>query len=1067
MIKLRFIQRKASLVKTWTFLLFMLFTSVLSVHAQSIVTGIVTDDTGEGIPGVSVILKGTTQGTITDIEGKYSTDANAKDILIFSYIGMRSQEIRVNGKDVVNVTLLEDVEALEEVVVVGYGTTRKSSLTGAVSAVKGDDLLKAPATNLSSLLGGRLPGISSVQESGEPGVDQASLRIRGSMYDVTYIVDGMPRSINDIDPNDIESVSVLKDGASAAVYGLKGAGGVIIVTTKKGAQGKSKISYNGSVGVSMNANFPKFMDGPQFAHYYNMASMMDQLGNGTINDRSDFVPVFTKSQVDMMLNNDPTDGWDNVNYVDRVFGKGLNQKHSISATGGNENITYFTSIGYLGVDGNIDNFSYKRYNLRSNIEAKMAKNLTLNVNLVGNVGNRHTPGYASGGTDSDSNLGEQGWLSIAHQTISMHPYLPEKYNGLYTAAPAKNTGLAQSPLAAIYESGYKKTKTVDIQSLISLQYDLPWVKGLSLKATGSYDYSTSHNKNLDTPYEVNAIKLPDSTQDLTYTVTADPRGNAYIKLGEGYTGSQQIVGQASISYNNKFDLHNVDVMGIAEIRDYTTRNFSAYAKELDFSELPELNLGKPAESPIAGMSDGIRNIGYVFRVKYDYDARYLAELTGRYDGSYKFAGNVSGKRWGFFPSASLAWRMSGESFMEELTFIDDLKVRASVGLLGNDGVPAYSFLSRYVFGNKYPVAGILQNTLYTSGIANPNLTWEKTLSYNAGFDITMWGGLLGMEVDAFYTYTYDILTQMGGNYPPSMGGYYPLYENYNKVDVRGIDILVSHRNSRFTLGSKPFTYGVTASVTYAKNRYLRFPDSPNIPEWQKVTGKSVFASYGWVADGLYRSEEEIDNSAWYGSRPNLGDIKYKDLNGDGKIDSQDRARIGRNNRPELTFGLNLSAEWRGFDLSAQFVGGALFDISLTGTYYNGYDDNTIWTQTFKEGANSPLYLVENAYSIDNPNGTFPRITTGTLSHGGDNGLASTFWFRDGKYLRLKSTQLGYSFPRQWIRKAGMENLRIFAEGSNLFTISGLPDGIDPESPGVNNGYYPQQRTFMGGVTVTF
>jgi hypothetical protein len=234
-----------------------------------------------------------------------------------------------------------------------------------------------------------------------------------------------------------------------------------------------------------------------------------------------------------------------------------------------------------------------------------------------------------------------------------------------------------------------------------------------------------------------------------------------------------------------------------------------------------------------------------------------------------------------------------------------------------------------------------------------------------------------------------------------------------------------------------------------------------------VTGSSVYATYGWVAEGLYRSEEEIDNSAWYGSRPNVGDIKYRDLNGDGTIDWQDRARIGRNNRPELTFGFNIGADWKGFDLSAQFTGGALFDVSLLGTYYNGYDDNTIWTRTFKSGGNSPLYLVENAYSIDNPNGTFPRITTGTLSHGGDNGLASTFWFRDGKYLRLKTAQLGYTIPRNLLRKVGIEALRIFVEGSNLFTWDALPAGIDPESPSVNNGYYPQQKTYMGGVTVTF
>ncbi len=307
---------------------------------------------------------------------------------------------------------------------------------------------------------------------------------------------------------------------------------------------------------------------------------------------------------------------------------------------------------------------------------------------------------------------------------------------------------------------------------------------------------------------------------------------------------------------------------------------------------------------------------------------------------------------------------------------------------------------------------------------------------------------------------------MGGNYSPSMGGYYQTYANYNKMDTKGFEILLYHQNS-ITLADKKFSYRISPNVTFARSRWLRVAEQANSPEHQKLTGRKYGSISGWVAEGLYRSEEEIDNSAWYSSRPNVGDIKYKDLNGDGKIDSQDRGFIGRTNRPELTFGVNIGGDWNGFDFNAQFTGGAMFDVSMTGTYYNGYDDNTIWTQTFKEGSNSPLYLVENAYNIDNPNGTFPRLTLGSPGHGGDNGLASTFWLRDGKYIRLKSAQLGYTIPNKIVKKAGLSKVRIFAEGSNIFTLSGLPKGIDPESPGVNNGYYPQQKTFMGGITVSF
>lgn len=1054
--------------RRFLFLAAFLFPAFIS-YAQINVRGKVTDTKGETLIGVNVIAKGTNQGTITDNEGMFSLQVPEENsVLEFSYVGFKTMEVPLNGQTFLNVEMSEETELLEEVVVVGYGTQKKTSLTSAVSVIKGDELLKTPSTNISSLIGGRLPGITSIQESGEPGLDQASLTIRGSRYAPVYIVDGMPRSINEIDPNDIESISVLKDAAAASVYGLQASGGVIIVSTKKGREGKPRITYNGSYGVSMNANFPKFMDGPQFAYYYNMADMMDKLANGVITDRSQYVAIFNQDDIIKMTNNDPTDGWDNIDYIEKVFGTGNNQKHNTTVQGGNANARYFTSIGYLDQNGNIDKFTYRRYNLRTNIEAKIADYFKINLGAAGYIGRRQTPAFNSGGSDGNSNLGAQGWLSIASQTIAMHPYLPIKYEDLYTASRARNTNLPQSPLAAIYESGYKKTKSTNLQTNLSIQFDAPWIKGLSANMTGSYDYSTSHNKNLNTPYQLNAIRLPDSSSKGEYTKVLDPRSVNYITLGEGQYTSEQLVGQASISYINSFDGHNVDLMVLGEVRDNKLNSLSAYAKDLSFAELPELGFGVPDNNPIGGNSGASRTAGWVYRFKYDWVNKYLVELSGRYDGSYKLSGNVKNKRWAFFPSGSLAWRLSEEDFMSKLSFIDDLKIRASVGLSGNNSaLPEYAFLSTYAYGPKLSLNGSLYDALYTSVVANPNLGWEKTLSYNFGYDFTMWKGLLNMEFDVFYNYIYDIQMYMGSGYPPSMGGYFPSYENYGKIDTKGLDATIKHQN-KFNLNGKPFNYTLAGNITYSKSRWLRYPDNIDIPEIKRVTGSNVYAIDGWIAEGLYRSEEEIDNSAWYISRPNLGDIKYRDINGDGKITyEQDRGHIGRSNRPQLMFGLNFNGNWNGFDFNAQFTGGALFDVALTGTYYNWNDDHTIWTQTFKEGANSPLYLVENAYSIDNPNGKFPRITLNSVSHGGYNNLASTFWFRDGKYLRLKSAQLGYTIPRKLLTDIGVEDLRLFIEGSNIFTISGLPDGIDPESPAVNNGYYPQQKIFMGGITLSF
>ena len=1035
--------------------------------AQGKLRGTVTDQGGAPLGGVTVLVKGTTHGTMTGNDGAYELTAKSGDVIEFSCLGLATEERTWNGRSPINVTMQEDALYLEDVVVVGYGTAKKETLTAAVSAMKGDELLKSPATNVSQVLAGKLSGISSVQESGEPGLDQASLRIRGSVYGVAYVVDGFPvDNINDIDPADIESISVLKDGASAAVYGLKAAGGVIVIQTRKGEKGDTRITYNASMGASMNANFPRFMNGPQFAYYYNVAQMMDMLANGEISAPSEYVPAFTQKNIQAMR--DGADGWDNVDYVGKVFGTGLNQKHNVTIQGGTEKARFFTSFGILDQKGNIDRFNYSRYNVRTNIEGEISKQLSYKVGMQGVIGRRSTPAFLSGGTDGGAT--EVGWFSIARQVVQMHPYLPETYDGYYTGAVQDNQSFLVSPLAAIYQSGFKRTRSSEMEVNASLIWNVPFVKGLTAKVSGSYDYSNSYNKNLSTPY---TMMQKERTDDgWVWRVRTD---NPHISdnvnnLGEGVTFSQSIVGQASLGYVNAFGKNHVDLLALAELRDYEGNGLSAYAQNLPFDSLPELSNGVASNSPVGGWSSASRSLGYVFRARYDYDEKYLAEVTGRYDGSYKFAG-MAKTRWGFFPSVSLGWRLSKENFMKDLSWLEDLKIRASVGLLGNDSVSEYAFLSTYSKGGNIAIgqnggATLVQPSYYTSGIPNTDLSWEKTQSWNVGVDFSLWGGLLGAEIDAFYNYTYDMLTYQSTGFPSSMGGYYPTWVNSNAIDAKGIDILIRHRN-RFTLMGAPFFYEVTGSLTRSKTRWLKYNDDPNIVEYRKRTGTTVGSIMCWQADGLYTSEEEIDNSSWFGTRPSIGDIKYIDLNGDGKIDEDDKGLFGRSNRPELTFGLNLNASWKNFDFNAQFTGGALFDVSLTGTYYNDNDDNTIWTQTFKEGGNSPLFLVENAYSEFNKNGTFPRLTLAKTNHGGDNGLSSTFWIRDGKYVRLKTAQLGYTLPKGISSKLGLQAFRIFLEGQNIFTIDGLPEGIDPESPGVNNGYYPQQRLLMGGITLTF
>ena len=1059
--------KAVSLPKILGATLLLVLLSAAPAAAQTVLQGKVTDVNGQPLPGVTILIAGTTNGTMTDLDGLYSIPVKKGETLEFSCLGLATVTEIYQSGTTLNVTMQEDAIYLDDVVVVGYGTQKKSSMTSAVSAIKGDELLKAPATNVTQVLAGKLPGISSVQESGEPGLDQASLRIRGSVYGVSYVVDGFPvDNINDIDPADIESISVLKDGASAAVYGLAAAGGVIIVTTKRGEKGDAKISYNASVGVSMNANFPQFMDGEQFVRYYDIARYMDQKANGEVASIDEYKPVYSKDIIGLILNDDPSDGWDNVNYIDLVFGTGFNQKHNVTVQGGNDKTSYFVSGGILDQKGNIDNFSYNRYNIRVNVESEIAKNLKFNVGLSGVMTNRQSPAFLSGG--ADNGYSETGWFSIARQTIQMHPYLPVKYNGVYTGAVQNNQSYLVSPLAAIYESGYKKTRTSELDANAALVYNVPFIKGLSLRASGSYDYYTSFNKNLSLPYTMAQHKYDETAGAWVWSTRSD---NPHISdnvsnLGEGVSFYESMVGQLSANYVHSFGKHNIDAMLLAEWRDYKSNGLSAYAKNIPFAELPELSYGQATNSPVGGWSDASRSEGYVFRLRYDYDERYLAEVTGRLDGSYKFSGMNKSKRWGFFPSVSVGWRLSKEEFLQDSDIITDLKLRASTGLLGNDSVSPYMFMSSYNQSLNVVYPDGMHPSYSTSGVPNTDLTWEKTQSTNIGMDLQLFEGLLGVEVDGFYNYTYDMLSWQSSGFTPSMGGYYPSVINYNAIDAKGIDFLLSVRDHVAIFG-QPLWYDITGSVTWSHTRWLKYKDNSNIQDYQRVVGSTYGSISCWKADGLFRSEDEIDNSAWYGTRPNVGDIKYVDINGDGVIDNDDRGYFGLSNRPRLTYGLNINLSWLGFDFNAQFTGGSLFNVSLTGTYFNGYDDNTIWTQTFKEGGNSPLFLVENAYSEFNPEGTFPRITLSTTSHGGDNGLASTFWLRDGTYLRLKTAQLGYTLPKKLVSAVGVSSLRLFVEGQNLFTLDNLPEGVDPESPEVNNGYYPQQTLLMGGFTLTF
>jgi len=1022
----------------------LFFLSTLITYAQVNVRGKVVDTAGETLIGVNVIQKDTRQGTVTDIDGEFTMSVpSTNSTLVFSYVGFRQQEVPLNGRNFVSVTMEQDTELLDEVIVVGYGTQRRTSVTGAVSTLSNTELIKAPIVGVTNVLGARVAGVTSLQQSGQPGQDGASLLVRGE--GATYIVDGVIRSINEIDPNEIESISILKDATSASVYGLN-ATSVVIVTTKRGKEGKLGISYNGNYGVSQNTNQIKWLDGPGYAYWYNMAREMD--GDD---------PVFTSAQVEKMKTG--VDGWGNTNWYDEVFGVGSTMNHNVSATGGTEKVKFFSSLSAFQQKGNVDNFNYSRYNLRANIDAKLTDNISMVMNMAGRLDEHDRPSYSANPDD---------WHNIPQQAVRALPYIPKKMTAVdgkeyYTSTRTASSPV--SPLAAIYESGYSRPKNTTIQTNFSLNYDAPWMEGLSLKFMGAYDKFFQFNKSLTIPFQTMMGALPaTTTESISYTPFLNNSGNT--ALTESAHSSTNVVTQSSFTYDRQFDKHKINLFGLAETRNGFSNTLGATGYGLNFLELDELSMitnttgnGEERVPTISGSSGQSRLVGFVGRLNYDYDNRYLLEASLRRDGSYLFSG-MAGSQWVNLPAVSAGWRMNNEEWFQA-DWIDNLKLRGGIGKTATSAVNAFQYLNLMtISSNALILNNKSQSMIYSSTLGNPNLSWAKAITYNAGVEFMAWRGLLGVELDLFYKYQYDLLASVGGSYPPSMGGYYFGTDNVNKIDYRGFDFTITHNNK---IGD--FRYGVKWIGTLANRRWLYYAgDSENTPDYRKLTGKEVGSQLGFIAEGLFQSQEEIDNAPTITGSPVLpGYIRYQDRNGDGKISyAQDMGYVGKSPYAKFQTSLNLNADWKGFDFDILLQSGLGRTVALTGVYPSGVMDNTVFTRLFYHGGNTPVFVPENSWTPENQNAEFPRLSLVTVST--NNAYSSTFWYRNGNYLRVKSFQLGYTIPGSFTRKAGIDRIRLFMEGSNLFTFSGLTKyNIDPEQPGVNNGYYPQQKTLSFGL----
>lgn len=1009
------------------------------------VDGQVLDENGTPLSGAMVKLKGTSKGVATNITGHFNLPGTNKgNVLVISYIGYKTQEIVIGDQTSITVKLEQSESALEEVsVVVGYGSQKRIHMTGAVSQITAKELTRAPMQNLSNMLTGKVPGLTSIQSSGKPGEDGTALYVRGQNSFAggngpMILVDGVPSSISYVNPNDVESVSVLKD-AAAAIYGIQGANGVILITTKKGSEGPAKIFYDGSLTLTDNTAMPEMLNAADYMYWHNKARAMD-----------DLTPLWTADIQNKVMNNDPNSIWGQTDWFDKIFRIGKTQQHNISASGGTAKTKYFTSLGIMDQEGTLINTGLKRYNLRTNLDIEVAKNLKFTSNLSGYRMDRSWPG---------TSISNQGEFNPIAQAIYSIPIIKDHYKGMNTAW--RGSTYNQNAYAALTESGYDRQNRWNIDANVKLEYDFSGLtdalKNLRVSIFGAYGYGNTVDSDYSRYYELYAVN-PTFDEGVVGASGYSP-ANAYTKSaswGDSYLWRPQI------DYSREFGEHYVGAMLLFETKQNYSNTMTG-SKEGYYSDEPvDLSLGSTLPTvPITGShvySGG--QASYVGRINYAYAGKYLAEVAFRNDGSYIFA---PGNQWGFFPSASVGWVVSKENFFAKaMPQIDYLKLRASYGKTGNDAVSPFQHNSLFAMANNSMVLGnqAIAQFYSISPYLYSNLTWASTDSYNLGVDLDMWKGKLGVELNVFYKLTKDILESQSGNYPTSLGGYYPTFQNSGKVENKGFEITLKHRNQI----NSNWSYDLRGDFAFARNKVLSRIVSDNRPNYRGVIGESMSARYGFQAIGLFQSLEEIDH---YPSAPSgylrPGDLKYMDVNGDGIISSNfDYVKTGYGGVPEINFAFNMGLSYKNFNVSLLWQGVTHADYELSGAYDTGVISSTVYTTTFG-GGNSPYYRIEGAWTPENTNAEFPRLTT--VSNG-NNAWQSSWWVVNGEYLRLKNANISYNLPEKILKKTPFSRANFFVAGTNLLTFSHFKY-VDPESPSVSNGYYPQQKTYSVGLNITF
>ena len=1044
-----------------------------SQNQKITVSGTVLDKTtNEPLIGVSVVVKGVANaGTITDMDGKFTLKLPyAEAPLVFSYLGYQPQEIIPGAKKELTVLLQEDTKALQEVVVVGYTKQRKETMVGSVATITTKDLTQSPTANINNALAGRLPGLVVNQYAGgEPGVDQSELFIRGKAtygnQSAIVIVDGIERDMSYLAPDEIETFTILKDASATAAYGIRGANGVIVITTKRGkAAEKATVNLKASIGINQPIGFPEYLGSADYATLYNEARLNDAKMTGA--DVSS-LNLFSQQAIDNFrrAKGDNSDGlgydWD---YYDFAFKPGMQEDVSLSIRGGTDKVRYYVLANYFSQGGNYkysdageydSQTRFTRYNFRSNIDININRYLSTRLDLGARITDRNAPGTTAGRLMTICAT-QPPYLPILVEENS-HPqneeYIQQNSRGMLYGDNIYRYNI----LGELSRTGYLNEKNTYLNGSFAMNLDMGFLtKGLKAEIMFSYDASEGRwiNRKLDTykdgyrEYPKYATFMPiegsDAYMEGGHYTGAYKTGNKYDidqTIGNGFShnasdGRTYI--QARVDYNRVFkDRHEVTAMLLANRGNRTVNNELAYHSQ-----------------------------GITGRFAYYYNQKYLMEFNCGYNGSENFA---PGKRYGFFPAGSIGWVISEEPFMKKASWIDFLKVRASYGLVGSDNVSSrfpylafYGGGSGYHFGNNFgtEVGGTSEGNL-----ANENLTWEKARKLNVGIDFTTLNQRLALTVDAFYEYRFDIITDMNGDgimgYPDIVGKDAAL-QNLGEVSNRGVDVELSWNDK---IG-KDFRYYIRPNLTFSRNRLEYKAEVARKNSWRKETGKRLYENFVYVFDHFVANQDEADRLNKIGYQPwgqlIPGDVVYKDLDRNVVIDDEDRTAMGNPRSPELMFGIPFGFQYKNFDFSVLLQGATNTSILLNGAAVFDFPQ----FEQDKIGRVKKMHLdrwtPETAATAK-----YPALHYGTHDNN-KNGNSSLFLY-DASYLRLKNVEIGYNVSPNWLRKFHVQQARIYVQGLNLLTFDKLGDvDIDPETKsGDGASWYPIQKVFNFGIDITF